>query len=523
MVLRSVIGRTLPITTTTTITGSTTLTQHFDIVEINTTGGNIIITLPTITAAFKNRGSIFFKRTDKTTNTVTFVGTSGNYEDENLQIGNDPQQESIKIYASNDNNWRRDGYGLPEQNEYYNSLSTNQIKIGTDSDDPTINITANSGITVPSATRINATTVEFEVINHAQFNTAIGKFIKTTGFTPAAYNITGVILSITDVDHFRVTSLSDPVTNATVVGTADFGSLNVAFPGKFRVVDRVNDSNGAPANNQFTKSRSRIRNWAALSNIDHSAVASDGNLIIIVDNAGVISIIQLSTGAALLPDSSDTEPDINTHIQLGAIAKQNGGVTVNTVASLVGNNSNIHNKLRSVNKIIGTINTIENPIIITPVAATIGISTNAGAAFIASDAGFIQTGGLNPNQFTTTASSPTLILTADRAGTGNIVNVSTILNVNEFESSPGIFSAKGASKASNNFIIAFGSFNAELLGQTTYSGGTRLVDASNADEPLDVPGIAIFGAKVSQISIENAATDLSLIAQAIFKDLKQFR
>lgn len=339
------------------------------------------------------------------------------------------------------------GLGLEQQQKLYSGLSTNIIKIGTDSDDPTTNITDNGDET-----------------------------------------------------------------------------LNVNFAGIFRIVDRVNDSNGSPANNQFSKSRSRVLNWAAQSNIDHSSF-SDGNILVIVDNTGTISIVQLATGEALLPIFSNSEPNINTHIQIGSLTKDSNVVVAGSVVSKVATDSNIQNKLRNITRILGTINTLDDPVIISPIIATIGISTNAGIAFIAADDGYVETGGINPNQFTVTASSPTLILTVNRAGTGNIVNVSTSLNVTQFEDplNPGTFIAIGSSKAANRFIMAFATFNAELLGQTTYSGGSRLIDASEANEPLDIPNIAIFGGKISQVSVENAATDLSLVAQAIFKDLKQFR
>ena len=88
------------------ISKDTTLSRHYDLVEIDATSGNIIITLPVTNSNFKNKGSILFKRIDTTENTVTFIGTNGNFEDENLQIGLDPQLETLTIYASKANIWR---------------------------------------------------------------------------------------------------------------------------------------------------------------------------------------------------------------------------------------------------------------------------------------------------------------------------------------------------------------------------------------------------------------------------------
>lgn len=88
------------------VDGSITLPKFYNLIEIDATSGNIIITLPLITHVFRNKGTILFKRIDTTSNTVTFVGTNGNYEDENLQLGNEPELETTMIYASNANIWR---------------------------------------------------------------------------------------------------------------------------------------------------------------------------------------------------------------------------------------------------------------------------------------------------------------------------------------------------------------------------------------------------------------------------------
>lgn len=94
------------ISTTELITTSSTFNQHIDRIEIDATGGNITLTLPTITAILKNNFSITLKRIDTSANTVTIVGTGGNFEDEGYTLGDDPQLESLEIYASDSNIWR---------------------------------------------------------------------------------------------------------------------------------------------------------------------------------------------------------------------------------------------------------------------------------------------------------------------------------------------------------------------------------------------------------------------------------
>lgn len=71
---------------------------------INATAGNIIITLPAITAAFKNKDPISLIRIDNTANTVTIIGTGGNYIDEGLTL--DILLLSTKPFADNNNIWR---------------------------------------------------------------------------------------------------------------------------------------------------------------------------------------------------------------------------------------------------------------------------------------------------------------------------------------------------------------------------------------------------------------------------------
>ncbi len=412
------------------------------------------------------------------------------------------------------------GLGLDKQQIISSSLSTATIKIGSDSDNPLNIITVNNAQTVIAATQVLTTRVNFKRIGH---NLTAGQQFNTTGFTPTTYNGTFTVDNVVDLDNVEIILLSDPGGDATVLGTYDDGTFDINLPGKFRIVDRVSDLNGTPINNQFTKSRSRIFSWVATFNIDHTAVGSDGNFIIIVDDTSIISIIQLPSNQILLPVYSNTEANFNTHIQIAGLIKSNGNVDVVEIGENSVNN-NPYNLIRNIGRNIGVLNSLDNQIITSPINGTIQISTNVGNFFSGSQGGYIPTKGFNPNQFETVASSPTTIFTIDRASNGNIVNISTSLNVNQFESSPGVFASKGSSKASNNFIQTATVFNVELLGQITYSGGSRLTDAETANEFINIPNISILLPKITQISIENGATDLNNPAEAIFKsDIKQFR
>lgn len=132
-------------TTTTNVTGDYTVKATDQVIEYDATSGNILVTEPTITAAFKNKGKILHVRIDTSSNTVTFQGTGGNSQNEGFILGSDPLLESIETYASNDGTWRRAGYGLPEQKDYFSSLSTGIITM---TGDPETLITDNMDGTI---------------------------------------------------------------------------------------------------------------------------------------------------------------------------------------------------------------------------------------------------------------------------------------------------------------------------------------------------------------------------------------
>lgn len=77
-------------------------------------------------------------------------------------------------------------------------------------------INVSAGSQVVSATQISGVTVNFEITAH---NLEVGATLTTTGFTPAAYNGSFVITEVVDANNIKCDLLSDPVGNATVIGT----------------------------------------------------------------------------------------------------------------------------------------------------------------------------------------------------------------------------------------------------------------------------------------------------------------
>ena len=101
-----------------------------------------------------------------------------------------------------------------------------------------------NGGTVLSAVQISGVEVEIEVVDH---NRVIGDTLvlgNASGFTPSAYDGTFVVTSVTNTSKFRVNLLSDPLGDATVIGS--YGSLKSNVP--FGVSAQY--SAGTPATNR---------------------------------------------------------------------------------------------------------------------------------------------------------------------------------------------------------------------------------------------------------------------------------
>lgn len=399
------------------------------------------------------------------------------------------------------------GYLSQKQLKYYSDLSTGLISL--DGDLSSL-ITINDFLPVVSATRIDANTVEFEITNHAQYNTAIGKFFSSTGFTPVAYDITGTILSITDADHFRVTSLSDPVGNATVIGLWDAGSLNINHNGKYRNLKRPS----------LYRPQSTMLFFVAKNNIDHSAIGTDGNFSIVVDDTETISIIQLPTGIAKLEAFLGAGvPNFNTHLELGTFFKDAGVVGGFTPVAFW--NGNIHNRFRYSADTIGVLNNTQD---VDFTGGDLTLIYRAGFIF-STDVGFADTGGVSNEQniLTSDVNAP-LILTVTR---DNIIqDISVDVNVTDFESPVGTLTPLGVARAGNRFMLGFvdpnfpgGGFLVNLLGQMPFPGATRVQDAANSTEPLDNPNLTKLGSRLIKISVDVNEVDLN---NAIKTKLEKF-
>lgn len=297
--------------------------------------------------------------------------------------------------------------------------------------------------------------------------------------------------------------------SSTLITDNGDGTININHSGLFDRIVKTDPGN--------YESETISGNWIATNNIDHTAAGADGNVLIIVDRNGVISIIQLVSGNAFLPSFSTTEPDLNSHIQIGILTKTAGSI-FNLEPTIVWN-GNVMSRLRYLIKEIGVLTSLTNPSVITA-GGNLELNVTSGdRLLIDSEGAFLQTDGMNPEQVNDNALTSALIVKALRDD--SISSQSLDLDVNNIEdiNSPGMLVSKGASRASNNFMLTFQTFIVQIYGQIIYSGGTRIVDASQANESSEIPGIALAGGKIVQISVDNAETDLD---NAIFKKLNRF-
>ena len=92
------------------ISSNTTINSFSAYNEIDISGGDIIITLGDISlGAITKNLEMIFKIVANNGNTATFQGTANNFEDEDIQIGSDPELGLLRLIARNDNTWGTTG------------------------------------------------------------------------------------------------------------------------------------------------------------------------------------------------------------------------------------------------------------------------------------------------------------------------------------------------------------------------------------------------------------------------------
>lgn len=128
-ILNNVLGTPFATVITTTIDGDYTIGFNDTRIEVDATAGDVIITLPIITDAFKRRPEILIKRIDDSTNIVTIVGTGGNFDNDDLILFG---FEGAEVYASEADIWRNITSQKRIKEHRENDMSSGVVKIDGD-------------------------------------------------------------------------------------------------------------------------------------------------------------------------------------------------------------------------------------------------------------------------------------------------------------------------------------------------------------------------------------------------------
>jgi len=290
------------------------------------------------------------------------------------------------------------------------------------------------------------------------------------------------------------------------------GTININHDGIYEIVDRTD--------NNFTVARSTICKWVATNNIDHTADGDDGNFLVVVDIDQFISVIQLANRIPLLEVFVENDPDLNTHVQIGFLAKQSGLITNFTTQIMW--NGNLHNRYKYLAQTLGVINSRTVPQDIIAVGGNLQLIYKAGQAFIV-DNNFFDADGLSQDQnILVNDINPTLIILADR--TGAFITFTFDVDVVNIESPVGTFVTMPNNNAALRFFAGFPTLGliGSLLGQIPYQAGTpqaSMQAAIDANEDPELPPFGVAGVNLIELASIKDETDLD---NSIFKALPKF-
>lgn len=409
-ILKKILGTPSAATLSTSISGDYTVGFNDQRILVDASAGNVTITLPAITDAFKNRPPVSIIRIDpdETLFTVTVTGTSSNYQD-GINTIMDAYFRRLSIFAGA-SDWLNDGPGEFERRDVVDKSSTTLQFLGTE---PTV----------------------------------------------------------------------DPLIFLSDNGD---GTFNVDSPGKGKLVDRANPF--IPIMKKFS--------WAAESNI--AVAVPNGIFLVLVDENGVISSQNIDDLASL--SINRAPPNLNTHLQIGAISTVGG--FVNTIASNIYTDGNIMNRFRSFSQILGTLNSVNKSEGLEPVPGGLTMSLIDGEQF-ASDQCFQFTNGNSPDTCTFDTTPPAFIIAATRDNV--IVDAGFDVNVLEYEDPIGTLITMTNNRSALRFFLSFGDFGGYIFGQQEY---LTSLEAIQSTEKAEFPAIALSGAPTIAMAVEKNETDL---------------
>jgi hypothetical protein len=296
-----------------------------------------------------------------------------------------------------------------------------------------------------------------------------------------------------------INSPADLITFPLLSDNGD-GTFNINHSGRALIIDRSNP--------YYPKDKYPF--WNATNNIP---VGADGVYVLLINSSGSIVQHQYADQSSQL---KATDPDFNTdnHIQLGTISVFGG--LINSIQPVIQYSGNIANRLRGLNRILGVVNSVTEPIRIVPVINTLNIAIQVGDSSSA-DFGFVKLGAKAPDiDRVDPELSPALLVTALRDNT--IIGASFDIDVTLFESSPGVTTIMNPNKFAVRWLISFTDFVGVILGKTEHNTAQLALDSNI---PASIPPVATGGLLGTKIAVGRNVLNLNS-PNAEFKFLTNF-
>ncbi len=501
------------IPTTITITGDTTLTQHFDIVEIDTSSNDVEVKLPDNTSLFVGKSPTLFTHVNDITNVNNVAKvtaeTPNNLVETNQEIILDIELSASVYLSSSDSKYRStNGFSenriqqlLPRStgcyipsfdNANYASINTTaqtwntgdiNLPGGAWIYDRSKNITASAG------TQVSGVEVTFTIPNNKLKK---GQFFKATGWTPAAYNsVFPAVHTVKSVsgDLVTVDLLSDPGGNATVVGTVS-------------IIDR--DMVPRPC---------KI-SWTAQIGLDDAGGAGiDGNFITHVGIDGTITTEDIKSLSILPTYNGVSGTNSNTHVQILQFNRESG--SIDSINAALTTDLNVGKRVDEFEDSLGTIANATDPIILSFNGANLNLDFSTGRGLVRATGLLGNPGGQAPDtEVAEVATTQATILTILRDNT--ILSVSTSVDTTLIEdpNNPGSTSAMGNNTAKVNKykFLPTEKLALEYLGEST--SGTIAIAIAKKEAP-NFPSLGASALITEEVALDEGETILDGNAEIV--------
>lgn len=286
-----------------------------------------------------------------------------------------------------------------------------------------------------------------------------------------------------------ISILTSPNFNPTSTDT-----ININLPGEAVFTIRGSANTFGPKLNYI--------NWVATPSL--LPPADNGNFVVIVDQTGALSIINVNNQTKLLPIESGGFSSNNT-IQLVQFSLLNGNIQ--NLSIVIQWHGNLGNRFSALMDSLGVVSSLLDESTISIVPGTTGFSINKGTAIGVSGSGFINNDGTNYPDAVAIPDIPTAII-AIATRFNVIISFGFTLNTTDYEKPIGTIIPIPPNKAANRFTVIFpgSQFTGGQLGQEVYN--TTLLAIESFEEP-QFSAIGAGGIRALQIAVNLNENDLS--------------